>query len=193
MTDGFVLGLLLLLTVPLLAGLLLLGRQLRRSEAFFARLAAHLGGRLRRLPPRVSLDLDGVPVRVYPLQGSLQYQARLPLPDELTLLVTRRYRGWRWLDRLHASPGLRPVELPGEAAQRYGCRARQPARLLTRLDAGDLDEVLAGDRISRLQIDRCGLRATVLLWRHRTDEEALGETAVEALNRLVRRLADSPV
>lgn len=190
MSDGFGLGLLvLLLAVLFFAALGLLAAQLRRGDAFFARLAAHLDGRLRRVPPRVSLNLDGVPVRIYPLQGSLQYQARLPLPDEWALLVTRRYRGWRWLDRLHASAGLQPVELPEVAAQHYGCRARQPARLRRLLDAGGLDDLLAGGRITRLQVDRRGLRATVLLWRHRPEEEALGFATVDALNRFARRLA----
>jgi len=190
MADGLVVGLLVLaLLLPLLIVVLVLLPQFRRGSAFFAQLAGHLGGRLRRWPPRVSVDLDGVPVRIYPLQGSLRYTARLPLPDELQLLVTRRYRGWRWLDRLHATPGLQPVDMRGAVARHYGFRARQPNRLRALFDAERLEDLFVDGRITRLQIDRRGLRAAVLLWRHTPEEEALGQAAMDALNRFTRRLA----
>ena len=79
-------------------------REIRKSRAFFRMLASRFDGTTTSLPFGMVFELEDMRVRIYALQGSIQYRARVRLRKEPGILVTRTFRKLEFLDTLHYSP-----------------------------------------------------------------------------------------
>ena len=108
-----------LATVPLLWFIV---REIRKSRGLFQMLASRFNATVTKLPFGIKFELEGVGVRVYTLQGSLQYRARVHLREDPGILVTRTFRRFQLLDRLQYSPGQQKYLFHSPVDEKYGFR-----------------------------------------------------------------------
>lgn len=177
----------------LIGGLSLLlwfaGRELRRTRRLFAQLAVRFGGRTQRFPLGMVFRVEpGVEVKVFALQGSILYRARMDLGYEPDILVARIYRGWGLIDKLNYAPGRKRYRFHGPIDRQYAFRARDERHLKEIFAPDLLGRMQSQGRITRLAIRRNRFRAALMLLSLSPEETHTAEQSIEILNELLMRV-----
>jgi len=177
----------------LIGGLSLLlwfaGRELRRTRRLFAQLAVRFGGRTQRFPLGMVFRVEpGVEVKVFALQGSILYRARMDLGYEPDILVARIYRGWRFIDKLNYAPGRTRYRFHAPIDRHYSFRVGD-GRHMKEIFAPDLLERMQSQgRITRLEIRRNRFRAALMVLSFSPEETHKAEQSIAILNELLKRV-----
>jgi hypothetical protein len=180
-----------LLLLPLIPLAWFLFRQLGKQWHFFVRLAETLGGSVTRVPMGVRFEVDGVPVRLFALQGVIHYRAALALRSDPGILVTRKFKRFDFLQAFHYSPSRERFSFQAPIDDLYGFRARELPLMRTIFTEAILSRLASNRRLARIEIRRKGIRAGFFILSHAEDEEAEAVDAVEILNLLLLRLRTS--
>ena len=166
-------------------------RQLRRQWQLFVGLAETVGGTVTKLPMGVRFEAHGARIRLFALQGSLHYRARLSLRTNPGILVTRKFGRFNFLDALHYSPSRERVLFPAAIDERYGFRAREASLLRSIFTEDILARMADNRRLARIEISQADVRASIFILSHAEDEEREVLDAVGILDLLLARLRGS--
>jgi hypothetical protein len=167
------------------------GREIRKTHAFFGMLATQFDGKPTRLPFGVVFDLEGIRVRIYALQGSIQYRAKVRLRNDPGILVTRTFRKLEFLDKLNYSGSREKLLLHAPVDQQYGFRAKDGRWMREIFNADLLDSMTAMGRVTRIEITRRVVRGALLMLNHSNQEIEKAKQSISILNRLVMQVSRS--
>ena len=177
------------LAIALLAWFLV--REIRKSHEFFRTLASRFEGITTKLPFGLVFELEDMRVRIYALQGSIQYRARVRLRKDPGILVTRRFRKLEFLDALNYSPSREKFSFHAPVDQRYGFRAKN-ARWMREIFNDDLlDRMTATGRVTRIEIRRQVVRGALLMVNQSDDELEKAKQSIDILNCVVIQVSSS--
>ncbi len=180
------------LSVVALAGLVWFAvREIRRSRRFFHLLSGEFNGVTTRLPFGMRFELQGIGVRIYALQGGIQYRATVLLRNDPGILVTRTYRMFKFLERMNFSPSREKFLFHTPVDQQYGFRAKNTRWMREIFDNELLDLMTATGRVTRIEIRRRVVRGALLMITQSDSELEKAKQSINILNRLVIRLSRS--
>lgn len=165
--------------------------QLRKSRELFRKLASRLDGTTTSLPFGLRYEIQNLHIRVYALQGSVQYRARVRLRTYPGILVTRKISRLKFLDSLNYSPSRQTFTFRAEIDEAYGFRAkdrRWMREIFTRELQARLSET---DRVRRIQISKRGMSGAILLFSNSEEEHEKASRAVDILNEVSLQLSRS--
>ena len=167
------------------------GREIRKTHEFFGMLATRFDGKPTRLPFGVVFELEGVRVRIYALQGSIQYRAKVRLRKDPGILVTRTFRKLEFLDKLNYSGSREKLLFHAPIDQQYGFRAKDARWMREIFNADLLDSMTAMGRVTRIEITRRVVRGALLMVNHSNQEIEKAKQSISILNRLVMQVSRS--
>ena len=179
------------LTLPVALLVWFVIREIRKTQTFFRALASRFDGATRKIPFGVVFELEGIKVRIFALQGSIQYRARIRLHNDPGILVTRTFRKFKFLDALHYSPSREQYLFHAPVDEQYGFRAKD-ARWMREIFNDDLLDSMANKgRVMRIEIGRRGVRGALLMITQSDDEHEKANQAIDILNSVVVQVSRS--
>jgi hypothetical protein len=167
------------------------GREIRKTHEFFGMLATRFDGKPTKLPFGLLFELEGIRVRIYALQGSIQYRAKVRLRRDPGILVTRTFRKLEFLDKLNYSSSREKLLFHAPVDQQYGFRAKDARWMREIFDADLLDSMTAMGGVTRIEIRRRVVRGALLMVNHSNQEIEKAKQSISILNRVVRQVSRS--
>jgi len=179
----------LILAASLVPLSIFLIREFEKSRQFFDSLATHHGGRAMRFPVGAVFSLDGlIEVKMYILQGNILYRARVDLPVDPGIVVTRKFRALKILDKLNSAPGRTRYRFDLPVDEQYTFQARDEA-LLREIFAPDLlDRMTSEGRVTRIEVKRNRFRGSLMAITLSQKEVEKAFQSVEILNDVLRHV-----
>jgi hypothetical protein len=174
------------LLVPLTIFLI---REVDKSRLFFDALATHHGGRAMRFPVGAVFRLDGlIDVKMFILQGNILYRARVDLPVDPGIVVTRKFRALKMLAKLNSVPGRTRYRFDSPVDDQYTFQARDEAMLREIFVPDVLDRMTAEGRVTRIEVKRKRFRGSLMAITLSQQEVEKAFQSVEILNDVLRRV-----
>ena len=166
-------------------------REIRKSHEFFRTLTSRFEGTTTTLPFGMVFEFEGIRVRIYALQGSIQYRARVRLRKDPGIMVTRRFKKLEFLDRLNYSPSRQKYTFHAPVDRQYGFRAKDTRRMREIFDGDLLERMTVTGRVTRIEITRRVVRGALLMLTHSDDELEKANQSIGILNRVVTQVSRS--
>lgn len=177
--------------VPLAVIVWFLAREIRKSSDFFHTLASRLNGKTTRLPFGLVFELEGIPIRIYTLQGSIHYRARVDLRRDPGILVTRTFRKLRFLDPLLYSPSRKRFLFHTPVDKQFAFRAKNASWMREIFTSGLLDDMTEKGRVTRIEIRRRAVKGTLLMIFQSKEELEKAGQSIDILNQVVMQVSQS--
>ena len=177
--------------VPLMLIVWFLVREIRKSRNLFRTLASRLNGKTTRFPFGMVFELEGVPVRIYTLQGSIQYRAKVDLRMDPGILVTRTFSKLKFLDLLHYSPSRKRFLFHAPVDKQFGFRAKDASWMREIFNSDLLDHMTETGRVTRIEIRRRVVKGVLLMIKQSKDEHAKAGQSIDVLNQVVMQVSRS--
>jgi hypothetical protein len=177
--------------VPLAMIVWFLAREIRKSRNFFRILASHLNGKTTRFPFGLVFELESIPVRIYALQGSIQYRAKVDLRTDPGILVTRTFRKLKFLDPLHYSPSRERYLFHSPADKQFGFRAKDTSWMREIFNSDLLNDMTETGRVTRIEIRRRVVKGAHLMINQSQDELEKAGHSIDILNQVVMQVSRS--
>jgi hypothetical protein len=165
-------------------------RQVEKSRRFFDALATHHGGHAMRFPVGAVFRLDGlIDVKMYVLQGNILYRARVDLPVDPGIVVTRKFRALKILDKLTSAPGRTRYRFESPVDEQYTFQARDEAVLREIFAPNLLDRMTTEGRVTRIEVKRNRFRGSLMAITFSQKEVERAFQSVEILNDVLRQVS----
>lgn len=182
------LAVLLVLLVPLVWFLV---REIRKSRNLFRTLALRLNGKTTRFPFGLAFELEGIPIRIYTLQGSIQYRAKVDLRTDPGILVTRTFPKLKFLDPLHYSPSRQRFLFQAPVDKQFGFRAKDTSWMREIFNSDLLNHMTEKGRVTRIEIRRRVVKGALLMIIQSKDELEKASQSIDILNQVVVQVSRS--
>jgi hypothetical protein len=180
----------LILAVSLVPLSIFLIRQVEKSRRLFDALATHHGGRAMRFPVGATFRLDGlIDVKMYILQGNILYRARVDLPVDPGIVVTRKFRALKILEKLTSVPGRTRYRFESPVDEQYAFQARDEAVLRDIFAPDLLDRMMTEGRVTRIEVKRNRFRGALMAITFSQKEVEKVFQSVEVLNDVLRQVS----
>ncbi len=166
-------------------------REIRKSHEFFRTLASRFDGTTTKFPFGMVFELEGKRVRIYALQGSIQYRARVRLRKDPGILVTRTFRKLAFLDALNFSPSREKFSFHAPVDKQYGFRAKDTMWMREIFNDDLLDRMTATGRVTRIEIRQRVVRGALMMVNQSDDELEKARQSIDILNRVVMQVLRS--
>ena len=184
-------GVAVVLVLVLVLVVWFVGREIRKTGEFFRTLATQFDGTTTSLPFGLVFRLEDMQVRLYALQGGIQYRAHVRLREDPGILVTRTFRKLEFLDTLHFSPSRQKFLFHRRVDQQYGFRAKD-ARWMREIFNDDLlDRMTDTGRVTRIEIRRRSVRGALLMITQSDDEIVKARQSIGILNDVLMQVSRS--
>jgi hypothetical protein len=180
----------LILAASLVPLSIFLIREFEKSRRFFDALATHHGGRAMRFPVGAVFRLDGlIDVKMYILQGNILYRARVDLPVDPGIVVTRKFRALKILEKLTSVPGRTRYRFESPVDEQYAFQARDEAVLRDIFAPDLLDRMMTEGRVTRIEVKRNRFRGALMAITFSQKEVEKVFQSVEVLNDVLRQVS----
>jgi hypothetical protein len=166
-------------------------REIRRSRDLFRTLASLLDGKTSHFPFGLVYELEGIPIRIYALQGSIQYRAKVDLRTDPGILVTRTFRKLKFLDPLHYSPSRKRFLFHAPVDRQFGFRAKDTSWMREIFNSELLDHMTETGRVTRIEIRRRVVKGALLMIIQSKDEHEKAWQSIDILNQVVIKVSRS--
>ncbi|MDH3644324.1 MAG: hypothetical protein OES38_19620 [Gammaproteobacteria bacterium] len=166
-------------------------REIGKSREFFKTLAAGLDGHATRLPFGAVFQLGSTQIRIFALQGSIYYRARVHLRENPGVLVTRKFPRLRFLDRLNHAPFRQSFLFHTPVDEHYGFRARDSRWMREIFDAELQRRMIETGRVTRIEVKRRAVTGALLMLSHSDDERKKAAASIEIMNQVLMRVLGS--
>ncbi len=183
--------LLVVALVPLALIVWFLAREIRKSRNLFRTLATRLNGKTTRFPFGLVFELKGIPIRIYALQGSIQYRAKVDLHTDPEILVTRTFRKLNFLDPLHYSPSREKFLFHAPVDKQFGFRAKDASWMREIFNSDLLEHMTETGRVTRIEIRRRVVKGALLMIIQSKDELEKAGQSIDILNQVVMQVSRS--
>ena len=183
-----VIGVFVLILLPLSV---LLIREVEKTQEFFSNFANQTGGKATKLPAGCRFELEGIPVRIYALQGSIRYTAKVSLREDPRILVTRTFKKLASLDGLNFSLSRTKYLFHSAIDSHFGFRAKDSTWLREIFSPAIRDQMIDSGRVGRIEIRQRACRGGLIMLYHSEREAEITRESIELMNAIVLRLSSS--